>query len=228
VGENERLLSTVGGALLGFYGLSRGSVLGLGLAAIGGALVYRGLTGHCSMYASLGVNTAQDENTSAAIPGYRGFKVQESITINRSNAELYHFWRNFENLPRIMDHLESVKVEGNRSHWVAKAPLGLTVAWDAEIINERFNELIAWQSLPGSLVATAGSVHFTPALGGRGTEVQVTLKYDPPGGSLGSWFAWLTGRDPQQMIQQDLRRFKEMMESGSVPSTHGQPLYHTI
>jgi len=188
-------------------------------AAAGGALLYRGLTGKCHMYQALGVNTA--ENTHAAIPGYRGFKVVETITINRPAADLYNYWRNFENLPRIMDHLESVQTHGSRSHWVAKAPLGMEVAWDAEIINDRPNELIAWQTLPGSTVATAGSVHFTPSTGGRGTNVQVTLKYDPPGGSLGSWFSWLLGRDPKQMIQEDLRRFKQQMETGQVATSRG-------
>src|SRR4051812_4448046 len=99
VGEAERLMSLVGGAVLGLYGLSRGSLGGLGLAAVGGALVYRGLTGQCQMYQSLGLNTA--ESTSAPIPGYRGFKVDESITVNRPASELYAFWRNFSNLPRI-------------------------------------------------------------------------------------------------------------------------------
>jgi len=212
VGEAERMISVVGGAVLGLYGLSRGSLGGFGLAALGGALVCRGLTGQCQMYQSLGLNTA--ESTSAPIPGYRGFKVDESITVNRPASELYAFWRNFSNLPRIMDHLESVSVNGPRSHWVAKGPLGTSVAWDAEVYNERANEMIAWQSLPGSLVATAGSIHFTPSTGGRGTLVRVNLKYDPPGGSLGHWFAWLTGRDPQQMIQEDLRRFRDLMESG--------------
>jgi len=218
VNEPERLISVLGGAALGLFGLSRGSLAGLGLAAVGGALVYRGMTGHCNVYQALGIHS---EHTSAPIPGYRGFKVEESIVVNRPAAELYHFWRNFENLPQIMSHLESVTVNGNRSHWVAKGPLGISAEWDAEIHNERPNEMVAWQSLPGSTVATAGSVHFNHQGEGR-TEVRVSLKYDPPGGTLGQWFAWLTGEEPSRMIREDLQRFKARMESGQTHSTQRQ------
>jgi len=224
VGEAERLVSTVGGAILGLYGLSRGSLGGLGLAAVGASLVCRGLTGRCEMYRTLGLSTA--EPTSAPIPGYRGFKVEEAITINRPAGELFAFWRNFANLPRIMNHLKSVTVNGNRSHWVARGPLGISAEWDAEIYNERANEMIAWQSLPGSRVATAGSVHFSPSTGGRGTRVEVSLKYDPPGGSLGKWFAETFGEDPHRMIQEDLRRFRDLMETGHNPHMQGQSAAH--
>jgi uncharacterized membrane protein len=123
-----------------------------------------------------------------------------------------------------MNHLESVRVcDEKRSHWVAKGPLGVRVEWDAEIITERPNELIGWRSLPGSEVDTAGSVHFTPAPGGRGTEVRVVLKYDPPGGKVGATLAKLFGRSGSQEIQEDLRHFKEIMEAGEVPTTQGQP-----
>src|SRR5262249_49471792 len=127
--------------------------------------------------------------------------------------ELYRTWRNFENLPRFMRHLVSVQSHGDRSHWVARAPGGTTVSWDAEIVNDEPNRLIAWRSLEGSTVDTAGSVHFTPAADGHGTEVQVTLKYDPPAGRLGSWVAWLFGEEPGVQIEDDLARFKQQMEA---------------
>jgi uncharacterized membrane protein len=124
-----------------------------------------------------------------------------------------------ENLPRIMRHLDSVKgTGGNRSHWVAKAPLGLSVEWDAEVHNQRPNELIAWRSLEGSQVDTAGSVHFRRTPGGRGTEIQVVLKYDPPGGKVGAGLARLLGESPEQQIEEDLRRFKQLMETGERPA----------
>src|SRR2546430_110214 len=99
---------------------------------------------------------------------------------------------------------------------------GMSVSWDAEIINEEPNRLIAWRSLEGSQVSTAGSVHFTPAPGDRGTEVRVVLKYDPPGGKLGGWLAWLFGADPECEIQEDLRRFKQLTEAGEIPTIEGQ------
>ena len=122
-----------------------------------------------------------------------------------------------------MRNLESVKVDGDRSHWVARGPLGHSVEWDAEIVNRRENELIAWRSLEGSQVDTAGSVHFVPLGGDRGTEVRVVLKYDPPGGRIGSAVAWLFGASPERQIREDLRRFKQVMETGTVPTIEGQP-----
>src|SRR5438067_986104 len=204
VGDGERLLSAVGGGALAVYGLTRGDVGGLALAALGGGLVYRGVSGHCSCYSALGVSTADDRTPTTAVRPDHGVKVEHTVTINRPAADLYRYWRNLENLPQFMRHLASVKVDGNRSHWVAKAPLGMTVEWDAEVITERPNELIGWRSLPGSTVDTAGSVHFRSSAGGRGTEVTVTLKYDPPAGQVGATLARWLGEAPEEMIAEDL------------------------
>jgi uncharacterized membrane protein len=227
VGDAERWACVLGGGALTAYGLTRGTLGGLVLAALGGGLLYRGLGGHCPLYNSLGINTAGGRHSpQAAIPAGHGVRVDRTITINRSLQEMWRFWRNLENLPRVMSHLERVENRGNkRSHWIAKAPLGMNAEWDAEIITERENELIGWTSLPGSEVATAGSVHFRPAPGGRGTEVRVELKYDPPGGQLGAWLAWAFGEDAGQQIDEDLRRFKQMFEAGEVATTAGQPAY---
>ena len=222
VGETERWLSLVGGGLLALDGLRRGSLGGVAEAIAGGSLLYRGLTGHCHLYAAVGVNTAA-HGLVASVSAQRGVKVVKAVTINRPAEELYRFWRDFETLPRFMKHLESVKCEGNRSHWVARGPGGFKIAWDAEIINEKPGTLIAWRSLEGSQVSTAGSVHFSKAPGDRGTEVRVTLKYDPPAGKLGTLIAKLFGAEPAQQIQEDLRRFKQLTEAGEVPTTKGQP-----
>jgi uncharacterized membrane protein len=224
VASPERLASLAGGGLLAAYGLTRGSVSGLALAAIGGGLLYRGLTGHCHTYHWLGIDTAQREQRQLRpIPAQQGVKIEESTTIQRSPEELYAYWRQFENLPRFMPHLISVTDTGNnRWHWVARGPAG-NVEWDAEIITDRQNELISWRSLDGSTVATAGSVRFRPAPGNRGTEMYVSLSYVPPAGKLGAAIAWLTGRDPHTEIREDLRNFKRIMETGCVPTTKGQP-----
>jgi uncharacterized membrane protein len=224
VGPTERWASIISGGAMALYGLTRGNLGGMALALVGGGLIYRGATGHCGLYERLGVNTARAKSRAASIPGERGIKVEKSITVNRQPEELYRFWRNFENLPKFMSHLESVRVTGDRrSHWVAKAPAGASVEWDAEIINEKENEMIAWRSLEGADVDNAGSVHFTRATGGRGTEVRVVLEYDPPGGALGALFAKVFGQAPDQQIQEDLRRFKQVMEAGETPTTEGQP-----
>jgi uncharacterized membrane protein len=142
---------------------------------------------------------------------------QKSIVINRPAEELYQFWHNFQNLPRFMKHLESVSVtDEKRSHWTAKAPAGTTVEWDAEITEDRPNEMIAWRSLEGSDVDNSGSVHFERAPGGRGTLVRVEIEYTPPGGIVGAAIAKLFGEEPEQQVGDDLRRFKQVMETGEV------------
>jgi uncharacterized membrane protein len=225
VGENERLASKLGGGVLLMTGLLRGGLGGLALTAAGGALLYRGITGRCHCYESLGINTAEEERgTFDSVPAQAGARVEEAVTINAPAEDLFRFWRQFENLPQFMQHLRSVTVvDGNRSHWVAEAPLGRTVEWDAEIHNERENELIAWRSLEGSQVETAGSVHFAPAPGGRGTEVRVNLKYNPPAGPIGIALAKVLGVDAARQVREDLRRLKQFFETGEVPTTAGQP-----
>ena len=139
------------------------------------------------------------------------------MVVNRPVQEVYQFWRNFENLPRFMDHLESVTVlDENRSHWVAKAPAGTRVEWDAAIHNEIENELIAWRSLPDADVNNAGSVHFA-AVGEGATEVRVVLSYQPPAGKLGAVVAKLLGEEPSTQVDDDLRRLKQVMEA-AVPT----------
>ena len=229
VGQTERWLSGLSGGMLAAYGLlARRDWLGFILAAVGGDLIYRGASGHCYVYQGLGRNTAEkDSQRATSVPHNQGSKVEKVVTIDRPAPELYAFWRNFENLPRFMEHLKAVTVkDATHSHWVAKAPAGKEVAWDAEIINERENELIAWRSLPGSQIGNAGSVHFTPAPGGRGTEVRVVLSYDPPAGRPGTLIAKLFGEEPEQQVREDLRHLKEIMETGEIPTTHGQPASH--
>ena len=148
----------------------------------------------------------------------RGIKVKEAVTINRPVSDVFDFWRNFENLPRFMTHLESVKVldDGKRSHWVAIGPAGVRLEWDAELVEDQPNELISWRSLPGGSVDTAGSVRFRAAPGNRGTEVMVEMRYDPPGGVIGATIAKLFGESGEQVVARDLLAFKNVMEVGEV------------
>jgi uncharacterized membrane protein len=226
VAEIERWASALGGAALAVYGIRQRNAAGAMIAASAGALIYRGATGHCPVYAATGVSTARDYDTRAALGGSRGVNVELATTINKPAAELYAFWRNFENLPRFMSHLISVRrIDDRRSHWQAKAPGGRTVEWDAEIINEIENKVIAWRSLPESDVVTAGSVTFTPIRGGRATELSVHLQYSPPAGRAGALVATVFGREPHQTIREDLRRLKQVMEAGEIPRTGtGEPI----
>jgi uncharacterized membrane protein len=224
----ERWASALGGAALTAYAIKQlkdRSPVGAALAAAGSALIYRGATGHCPMYAAAGINTADHTtDTKRALGGARGVHVEETCTISRPADELFAYWRNFEQLPRFMDHLVSVKqLDQRRSHWVAKAPAGRTVEWDAEIVNEIPGELIGWRTLDGADVVSAGSVRFKQAPGDRGTEVRVRLQYEPPAGRVGAAIAWMFGHEPSHAIQEDLRRFKQLMEAGEIPTIKGQP-----
>jgi uncharacterized membrane protein len=145
-----------------------------------------------------------------------GIRVKSATTIGRPIAEVYGFWRNFENLPRFMTHLESVRTEGNRSHWVALGPAGVRLEWEAETVEDRPNELISWRSLPGGRVDTAGYVRFRPAPGDRGTEIVVEMRYDPPGGVVGASIAKLFGESGQEVVTRDLQAFKNVIELGEV------------
>jgi len=150
--------------------------------------------------------------------------VSVSIAINSTPEKLYTFWRDVENLPRFMQHLESVTRTGERtSHWAAKAPGGGVVEWDSEIIEERPNELIAWQTLPGSDVEHRGRVSFERLGEDRGSTVHVELVYDPPAGRVGAAIAKLAGEEPELQIRRDLRALKQLLETGEVASTRGQP-----
>lgn len=224
VGSTERLASVLGGSAVALYGLSRRSKSGLAIALLGGAFIYRGASGNCDVYRTLGISTADEEaGPNESVAYGRGIRVDKAITVNRPSAELYSFWRKLENLPRFMKHLESVtELDSKRSKWVAKGPLGKSVEWTAEIINEIPGQLLAWRSLEGSEVANAGSVQFKPSAGGRETIVRVEMRYDPPGGTLGAVFAKLFGEEPNLQVQEDLRRFKSLIEAGEIPTTEGQ------
>jgi uncharacterized membrane protein len=214
ISEAERWISMAAGAGLAAYGLTRGRKGGWAIAGLGALLVRRGMTGHCHTYQALGLNTAgTGEDTRQALGGPAGVIVEESVLISRPISELYRFWRNLENLPRFMSHLESVeRITDTLSRWSAKAPAGTTVEWNAEIINEVPDQVIGWRSIEGSDVVSAGSVNFDEA--GRGTRVRVRLQYSPPGGKLGDAVARLIGSDAATQIRQDLQRFKQLVEAG--------------
>lgn len=228
VSTEERIVSIASGAILAVCGIARRSLAGVACAGVGGALLNRGITGHCHGYKALGLDTARRDDPQKLFReiAEHGIRVEHAMLVNRTPEELYTYWRNFENLPAIMTHLESVRVLDDRhSHWVAKAPriAGGSVEWDAEVTRDEPNVVIGWRSLPGSDVDSVGQVRFVPAKGERGTELHVLMEYVPPAGRLGHWIAKLFGQSPQQQIGEDLRNFKRLMETGEIPTTTGQP-----
>lgn len=210
---NERIGSVAAGAALIALGLWRRSWATIPLLLGGATLVHRGATGYCHLYKRLGINSGQ-LNTESGVPGNKGFKITEEITIARPATDIYAFWRSLENLTRFMDHVESIEqLDAERSHWTVRAPAGTTVEWTATIITDRPGELIAWESLPGAEVQNAGSVRFEPVENGSSTKVKVTLEYQPPAGILGATVAKLLGEAPVQQLQEDLERLKELLEN---------------
>lgn len=227
VGEMERAASKLGGGVLLAAGLMRGGLKGMLVAGLGGALLYRGVTGHCDLYQVLDASTADDEYGQAgSVPAQAGVHVEDAVTVNRSPEDLFQFWRDAANLPKFMTGVASVTpIEGSRdrSHWVLRGPFGMNLEWDSEIHDETPNELIAWRSLEGGGLDVAGSVHFNPDPGGRGTVVRINQTINPPGGQFGVAVAKLLGRDPESTIREDLRRFKQLMEAGEIANVEGQP-----
>jgi uncharacterized membrane protein len=226
VGKTERLISVVAAAAVAAVGLRRKRLRPL-LLPVAGSLFSRGVTGHCAVNRALGRNSARRSRVSpvASVRRGEGIRVEQSVVVNRPVREVYQFWRSFENLPRFMDHLESVTIiDETRSHWVAKAPAGTRVEWDAVIHNELEGQLIAWRSLPGADINNAGSVHFSPVAGDPGsTEVRVVLSYEPPAGKVGATVAKLLGEEPSRQVADDLRRFKQVMEASETPGNARHP-----
>jgi uncharacterized membrane protein len=212
--DAERLLALgTGTALLAIGASSRRSTFGSVLMLSSAPLLLRGVLGHWPVDLA-----RQRDDTRSALGGPRGISVRESVRVERPVAEVYRYWRQLENLPTFMSHLERVTVlPDGRSHWVAKGPAGVAVEWDAEIINETENRLLGWRSLPGADVAVAGSVNFSSVRGGRSTQLTVLLQYAPPLGRAGALIASLFGRNPSQTIREDLRHLKHVLEAGEVP-----------
>lgn len=235
VGESERWASMLGGALTALYGLRRGDAAGAVIALAGGALVARGATGYCPVYAAMderevahgrgGVarvegRPVQQHGPNAVLDASESERIVRSVTVNAPPASLYAFWRDLTNLPRVMEYVEGVEIlDAKRSRWRAKSIGGATVEWVSEIVRDEPNEFISWKTVGDAPVRHAGSVHFRAAPGGRGTEVKVEIDYDPPGGRLGRVVAAITGRDPARQVAEELRRVKHIVETGEVPTS---------
>ncbi len=213
VSDKERWASIVGGGAMVLMGLQQRSLRGVLTAIAGGSLAYHGATTDKSL----------QEKVVDATGINKAIRVEKTVTINKSAEELYNYWHDFENLPTFMKHVKSVKVlDMRRSHWVANAPLGQTIEWNADIINDQPNQLIAWASEEGAEIDNSGFVRFQPAPGDRGTEVKVVMEYSVPGGMLTAAIAKLFGEEPEQQIGDELRRFKQLMETGEIATTEGQ------
>lgn len=221
--EEVRWAFGLGGAALLVWGLRRRSWLGLLLSSAGAELLNRSLTGHY-LHETLGIVGLTRKGVAALIPHQLGIRLNQSIAVYRPTDEVYGFFRNFKNLSRFMAHVNAVReTDETHSHWYVKGPGGIELEWDAEIINDQPNELIAWRSINSPTVESTGSVRFERAPGERGTLLHVSLNYLPPAGALGAAIARLMGEEPETQIKDDLRRLKQTLEAGEIATTEGQP-----
>lgn len=230
VGELERWVSVLGGAALALYGVERRGASGALLAVAGAELVRRGVSGRCMLYDALGVSTVGDTrmgalphedgptSRGAVLEARKAIKFEHVVTVNCSAAECYALWRDPENLPRFMSHVQAVeRLSETSAKWTLRLPAAGSVTMTAQIINDIPNQLIGWKSTEDSTIATAGSVHFREAPGGRGTEVRLVAEAEPPGGgSMPRGLARLLGKAPDAMLREDLQRFKQVAEAGEV------------
>jgi uncharacterized membrane protein len=209
VGNTERIVSALGGAALAVMGLrDLRSASGVSMLLTGGFLLVRGISGYCAVNNALGRNTAHRQGSPV--------EVKTTVSLNKPRAEVYSFWRKLENLPRFMKHLEKVEErDQSRSEWTAKGPAGVgSVSWEAEIVEDQPGEFISWRSLPGSTVDNAGQVRFADSP--NGTDIKVQMTYRLPAGDVGGVAAKLFSPMAEKIMKDDIRSFKEVMETGQV------------
>jgi len=223
VGRAERWLSLVAGGTALAQGMRRGGLSGALLGAGGGYLLFRGVTGHCALYRLLRIRTTSANERS--LLGAEEIRLSTRMHVFRPPHEVYRYWRQLENLPRFMRHLKSVTVDGNRSHWIARGPLGLTLSWDSQIVHDTPNERLAWRSVPGSRMDTRGEVRFKPTRDG-GTLLEVEMYYRPSAGAVvlaaARWFGGLS----EKMLRRDLNdlgralEMRDAEELGPITAAH--------
>lgn len=224
VNQEERAPSAVLGAALLLLGLGRRSLGGTAVALAGGGLLYRGLRGHCHLYDALGINTAQPAANQQTGASTDAPEVARSITVDKPAEELYRLWREPETLSRIMgDFAEATQAGEDRQHWTVRMPRGRSLAWDSQVVEDRPGEFLRWQSLEGTSLPNEGSVRFGPAPGNRGTQVMFRMRFDPPGGAIGKWAVKLLGMAPRALATKALYRFKNLAETGEIPTLKRNP-----
>lgn len=247
--QMERQISMALGALFLLHAVTRRSSASLITAPLGAYLFWRGQSGRSLLYEAFNINTAQQgswqgnggwqqnrqwqgnggvqqipiQQQREQQPSNR-IEIKRAVTIDKPAQELYNYWRKLENLPNFMHHLERVEQTGDKSsHWKAKIAGGIPVEWDAEIVEDLPGQRIAWRTKPDAQVQQQGMVTFKPATGERGTVVEVDIHYSPPGGIIGEAFGRMLNGVTAQQVKDDIRRFKNLMETGEVPTVEGQP-----
>jgi uncharacterized membrane protein len=229
--QSRLLYGLAGGALVGYgikYSVQRAPWLGSLTALVGVDLLTHGATGH-HLHEALGITDGYSQCAKrrgfSRIPHQLGVQIQRCILVDSTPQKAYEFVRDLENFPRFMQHVKTIYFTGEkRCHWVVKGPAGTQLEWDADIINDIPGELIAWRSINNPDIDSAGSIRFEKASDDRGTIIRVHMQYLPPAGAVGVAIAKLFGEEPAMQMRSDLRRLKQILESGEVATTAGQPV----
>jgi uncharacterized membrane protein len=218
----QRWVSGLSGAALTWYGLSRSDLARWPLALFGAGLIYQGIAGDNLLDRLPGAQEIPVVRQMTSAPAPAQLRIRKSLTIAQPAERLYAYWRQLENLPTFMKHVKSIQDLGNGlSHWVVNVLKDQEFEWDARIIKDRPNEMIAWETLPDAPLQNRGYVKFIPIA--RGTEVSVSFEYDPPGGALGEMVGRAAMFIAEQQVKEEIRNFKHLMEAGEVITTEGQP-----
>lgn len=220
----ERATSAALGGTLVTLGLRRRSLGGAATALAGGLLFYRGISGHSRLYRALDVSTVSGRDRDELGAPTDAVEVERSITIGKPPDELYQFWREPKHLTRIMGHFAEVtSASADRQRWIVHGPLDRSASWETQVVEDRPGEFLRWESLKGAALSSESSVSFRPAPGDRGTEVTLHVRFDPPGGALGN--AAITQLDivPSTLVNEALRRFKSLAETGEIPTLEHNP-----
>jgi uncharacterized membrane protein len=221
MGDRERSYSAIAGAGLVGFGVTQPGWRRWVCMLLGGALLKRGITGHCNVYEQLHIDTRHRSPFAGGESG-QGIRLESSIDIRCPARELYLFWRQLEHLPRVLRHVKVVEpIDGLHSHWIVKGPLGQEFEWDAKIIDDQENQLIAWETLPGATAQNSGSVRFQDLSPGL-TRVKVAVEFEPPGKAIGLFVAKLLGDSPQSELEEDLAAFKGFAERELTPASQSQ------
>ena len=208
-----RFLVGAAGGALAFYGVTRRGILGSAVGTVGMGMLARSVT-NMPMRRIIGMGA-----------GRRAVDLRKTINVNAPIEEVYRFWSNFENFPRFMANVREVRDLGNgRSHWSVAGPAGMPVEWNAVITRMEPNRVLAWKSEPGEMVQHAGIIHFDSNPDGS-TRIDIQMTYNPPAGAMGHTLASLFGSNPKQQMDEDLVRFKSLIEQG-MTTAHGATVTH--
>jgi len=224
VGKFERIASGVLGGAIALQGLRRRGLRGLLMAVGGGYLMYRGASGQCGLYSRAGIDRSGSTDSARPEVSHTAPEVQRSITVGRPAEELHEYWRDAEQLNQLLGEFATIEERSEgRLHWTVNGPLDRTMEWETEFVEDREGEVLRWETVEGTRLPSEWTVRYQDAPGEQGTEVSLRVRFDPPGGAVGSALIERLGIAPKTIVAETLRRFRSLAETGEVPTLERNP-----